>query len=369
MNKAYKFRIYPNAEQRIMLAKTFGCTRMIYNYYLDKRIKLYQEENITFGYTKCANDMTALKKEREYLKEVDSIALQQALRHLDTAFQNFFKSKKVGFPKFKSKKKHNFSYTTICINNNIKLENGYIILPKVSRIKVKQHRQIPPEYKLKSVTVSQTPSGKYYVSVLFEYENQVPKAEPHNFLGLDFSMHELFVTSDGTSAQYPRFYRRALEKLKREQRKLSKMQKGSNNRNRQRIKVAKLHEKVANQRKDFLHKQSRQIANDYDCVCIEDLNMQTMAQSLNFGKSVADNGWGMFVTFLKYKLEEMGKQLVKADKFFASSQTCHICGYKNNETKNLTIRFWKCPQCNAYHDRDINAAINIRNEGMKIALV
>ena len=337
MNKAYKFRIYPNSEQRTMLSKTFGCTRMIYNHYLDKRIKLYEEEKITFGYTKCANDLTSLKKEKEFLKEVDSISLQQALRHLDTAFQNFFKNQKTGFPKFKSKRNNN-SYTTVCVNNNIKLENGTISLPKIGKVKVRQHRSIPENYILKSVTISQSPSGKYYVSILFEYENQVQKTEPQKFLGLDFSMSELYVDSNGNCPQFPRYYRLSEKKLKREQRKLSKMVKGSKNREKQRIKVARLHEKVANQRKDFLHKKSRQIANAYDCVCIEDLNMKAMAQSLHFGKSVSDNGWGMFTAFLKYKLEELGKRLVKIDKFFASSQLCHVCGYKNPNTKDLSVR-------------------------------
>ena len=176
---------------------------------------MYEEEKITFGYTKCANDLTALKKEKEFLKDVDSISLQQSLRHLDTAFQNFFKNQKTGFPKFKSKKNNNNSYSTICVNNNIKLENGTISLPKIGKVKVRQHRSIPENYILKSVTVSQTPSGKYYVSILFEYENQVPKTESQKFLGLDFSMHELYVASDGTSANYPRFYRQALKKLER----------------------------------------------------------------------------------------------------------------------------------------------------------
>ena len=351
-----------------MFSKTFGCTRMIYNYYLDKRIKLYEEEKITFGYTKCANDLTILKKEKGFLKEVDSISLQQALRHLDTAFQNFFKNQKTRFPNFKSKKNNHNSYTTVCVNHNIKLENGMIALPKIGKVKVKQHRDIPDHYILKSVTVSQTPSGKYYASILFEYEEEITEKEPESFLGLDFSMKELYVDSNGHEPAYPRYYRRAEKKLKREQRKLSKMVKGSKNREKQRIKVAKMHEKLANQRKDFLHKQSRKIANSYDCVCIENLNMQAMAQSLNFGKSVSDNGWGMFTAFLKYKLEELGKRLVKTDKFFASSQLCSVCGYQNPDTKNLSVREWICPCCQTHHDRDINAAINIQNEGMRIAL-
>jgi len=233
---------------------------------------------------------------------------------------------------------------------------------------VKQHRSVPDDYKLKSVTVSQTPSGKYYASILFEYENQAQKQKPKTFLGLDYSMHALYKDSNGNEPSYPRYYRQAEKKLAKEQRKLSKMQKGGNNRNKQRLKVAKLHEKVANQRKDFLHKQSRQIANAYDCVCIESLDMKAMSQSLHFGKSISDNGWGMFTTFLKYKLEDMGKQLVKVDKWFASSQTCHVCGYKNTVTKNMNIRAWDCPNCGTHHDRDENAAINIRDEGMRLVL-
>ena len=363
VNKAYKFRIYPNPEQCTMLAKTFGCVRFIYNRMLSDKIKFYEERK-----EKLNNTPAQYKKEFEWLKEVDSLALANAQMNLQTAYNNFFRSPKVEFPKFKSKKSNHRSYTTNCVNGNIAIENNKIKLPKIGWIKLKQHRIIPSNYKLKSVTISQTASGKYYASVLFEYENQVQRIEPHSFLGLDFSMHELFVTSDGTLAQYPRFYRRALKKLEKEQCKLSKMEKGSNNRQKQRIKVAKLHEKVANQRKDFLHKESRRIVGAYDCVCIENLDMKAMSQSLNFGKSVSDNGWGMFTSFLQYKLEEIGKQLVKIDKFFASSQTCSVCSYKNAETKDLSVREWTCPQCGTHHNSDINAAINIKNEGMRLVL-
>lgn len=370
-NKAYKFRIYPNTEQKVMIAKTFGCVRFVYNRFLDRKIKQYEDDKTSVTYTACAKEMAEMKKSEEYsfLQEVDSIALQQSLRHLDTAFQNFFKQTKTGFPKFKSKKVKKNSYTTVCINGNISISNGYIKLPKIEKIKLKQHRNIPSNYELKSVTVSLTPSGKYYASVLFEYENQVQEQTLQNFLGLDFSMHELYKDSNGKEPEYPRYYRQAEKKLKREQRKLSLMQKGSKNRDKQRIKVARLHEKVSNQRKDFLHKQSKQIANSYDCVCIEDLNMKAMSQALHFGKSVFDNGWGMFVEFLKYKLEEQGKKLIKVDKFFSSSQTCSVCGYKNSNTKNLSIREWNCPECGTHHDRDVNAAINIRNEGMQIVFI
>ena len=371
-NRAYKFRIYPNDAQKILFARTFGCVRMVYNHWLDRKIKQYEENKANVTYTVCAKEMAEMKKTEAYafLREVDSIALQQSLRHLDTAFQNFFKQPKTGFPRFKSKKRNKSSYSTICINGNITISNGYLKLPKIGQVRLKQYRAVPNGYRLKSVTVSQTPGGKYYASILFQYEDQVQEKEKEmqRFLGLDFSMHELYRDSNGNEPAYPRYYRKAEKKLAREQRRLSKMQKGSNNRSKQRIKVAKLHEKVSNQRKDFLHKQSRQITNAYDCICIEDLDMKAMSRSLNFGKSVSDNGWGMFTTFLKYKLEEQGKKLVKVDKFFASSQICSACGYKNTKTKNLALRKWDCPQCGIHHDRDVNAAINIRNEGMRLVI-
>ena len=363
MNKAYKFRIYPNAEQQIILTKTFGCVRFIYNQMLSDKINHYEETK-----QKLNNTPAQYKSKFPWLKEVDSLALANAQMNLQTAYNSFFRNPKIGFPKFKSKKSNRRSYTTNCVNGNISIDNGFLKLPKVGLVKLKQHRLILSNYKLKSVTISQTPSGKYYASVLFEYENQIQEQELHDFLGLDFSMHGLYKDSNGNEPAYPRYYRQAEERLKREQRKLSLMQKGSKNRSKQRIKVANLHEKVANQRKDFLHKQSRQIVNAYDCVCIENLDMKAMSQSLNFGKSIADDGWGMFVTFLKYKLEETGKRLVKVNKFFASSQICNVCGYKNTATKNLSIRAWDCPECGTHHNRDINAAINIRNEGMRLVL-
>jgi len=274
------------------------------------------------------------------------------------------------------------SYTTNFVNGNIRIENGKIRLPKVGWVKVVCHREVPEGYKLKSVTVSRDASGEYYVSLLFEFGNEIKKnslshegetcacqAVLHRelkALGLDYSMHELYKDSNGEEPEYPRYYRKAERKLAREQRRLSKMQKGSKNRAKQRLRVAKLHKKVTDQRKDFLHKRSRQIANAYDIVCIEDLNMKAMSQCLHFGKSVSDNGWGMFTFFLAYKLEESGKQLVKVDRFFASSQICHVCGTKNPVTKDLGVRAWVCPVCGAHHDRDENAAINIREEGLRM---
>ncbi|MDE5884437.1 MAG: transposase [Oscillospiraceae bacterium] len=353
-NKAYKFRIYPDTEHKILFARTFGCVRFIYNKMLEDKINHYQQTK-----QKLNNTPAQYKEEFPWLREVDSLALSNTQMNLQKAYNNFFSNSKFRFPKFKSRRRSKNSYTTNHQNGSVRIENGYIRLPKIEFVRIKQHREIPEGYKIKSVTISQSASGKYDASILFEYENQVQEQELHNFLGLDFSMHELYRDSNGNKPAYPRYYRQAEKKLKREQRKLSLMQKDSANRNKQRVKVAILHEKVSNQRRDFLHKLSRKLADTFDCICIENLNMQAMAQTLHFGKSVADNGWGMFTEFLQYKLEESGKKLVRVEKFFASSQTCSCCGYRNKAVKDLSVRTWDCPECGTHHDRDVNAAINI----------
>ena len=368
MHKAFKFRLYPTEHQKLLLSKTFGCTRMVYNHYLGLKTSLYEETGKSFSYTKCAADLVLLKKDKTFLQEVDSIALQQALRHLDAAFQNFFRDKKVAYPKFKSKKKHNYSYSTVCVNNNVRLEDGNITLPKIGNVRIKQHRSIPDGYTLKSVTVSQVPTGKYFASVLFEYEQIIPETKVLKAIGLDYSMPNLFVSSETeiqVDEQFLHHYRKSMDRLAKEQRILSRRKKESNRYLKQRKKVALLHEKISNQRKDYLHKLSRQIANAYDLVCIEDLNMKGLSQALNFGKSVTDNAWGMFLRFLEYKLSELGKQLIKIDKWFASSKTCHKCGHVLQEL-SLGIRKWKCPACHIIHDRDKNAAMNIKIEGMRL---
>jgi putative transposase len=329
---------------------------------LADRIRCYEETGQSLH-----NTPAQYKAEFEWLKEVDSLALANAQLNLNKAYQNFFRDKATGFPNFKSKRNGHQSYTTNWVNNNIRLENGTIILPKLKAVKMKQHREIPADYRLKAVTVSQTATGAYYVSMLYAYECQIEVVQPETFIGLDYSMPELYVSSDGVSAEYPRYYRKALDKLKQEQRKLPHCQKGSKNRNKQRLKVARIHEKVANQRKDFLHKQSRQITNAADVVCIEDLNMKGMSQALNFGKSVADNAFGTFVTLLDYKLREQGKQLVKIDKWFPSSKMCSRCG-TIKKVLLLSERTYHCDVCSATMDRDYNASINIRNEGKRVVL-
>ena len=362
MNKAFKFRLYPNNDQRILIHKTFGCVRFVYNRMLGDKIEHYEQTH-----ERLKNTPAGYKQEFEWLKEVDSLALCNAQLNLDRAFSNFYRDKKVGFPKFKSKKSNRKSYTTNLVNKNIRLAKGYITLPKLKEVKIKQHRTVPDDYRLKSVTMSCTPTGKYYASILYEYDLHIEPIDPKKFLGLDYSMKELYISSDGISAEYPRYYREALKRLKKEQRKLSKCIKGSSNRNKQRIKVAKLHEKVTNQRKDFLHKLSRQTANAADAVCIEDLDMKGMSQSLNFGKSVHDNGFGKFVSMLEYKLNEQGKELIKVGKWFPSSKKCSNCGVLK-KTLTLSERIYYCENCGLTIDRDLNASYNIRNEGWRLFL-
>ena len=365
-NRAFEFRIYPNRTQKELLGKTFGCVRLVYNHYLDRKKQLWEECKQSMSYNACAKDLTSLKKEKEFLKEVDSIALQQSLRHLDTAYSNFFKRKDNGYPRFKSKRRGKQSYTTMNVNHNIRIEKGRIRLPKLGEVKIRQHREIPEEWTLKSVTVKRVPSGKYYVSILFEYESQICEREINNVLGLDFSMSDLYVTSEGERCGYPKYFRQAEQRLARAQRRLTKMQKGSANYLKQKVKVAKIHEKIANQRKDFLHKRSHQIAETYDAVSIEDLNMQGMSKALHFGKSVHDDGWGMFTRMLEYKLADRGGKLVKIDKWYPSSQMCSGCGHIAAEVKDLGVRVWFCDWCLEYHERDENAATNIRDEGHRL---
>lgn len=369
-NKAYNYRIYPNDEQATLIHKTFGCVRFVYNQMLADRKAIYEQYK---------DDKEALKeqkyslpadykKEFEWLKEVDSLALANAQLNLQTAYQNFFRSNSVGFPKFKSKHHDRKSYTTNNQKGTIRfVDDKTIRLPKLKDIPINLHRQFPTDVLIKSATISQTPTGKYYISILVEFEKEIKPITPtiETVLGLDYSSKCLYIDSEANSADYPRFYRKAEANLKKAQRKLSKRKKGSKNRDKQRRKVAKLHEKVANQRKDFLHKLSRQITNAYTAIAIEDLNMRGMAQGLTLAKSTNDNGFGMLKTFLAYKLAEQGKKLVTIDKWYPSSKLCHFCNHKN-EKLTLADRVWTCESCGAELDRDINAAINIKNEGCRI---
>lgn len=363
-NKAFKFRLLPNKEQAVLLAKTFGCVRLVYNKMLEERQETY---------AKYKDDKEMLKKQKlptpakykdefPFLKEVDSLALANAQMNLQKAYKNFFEGN-TEFPKFKSRKSKQ-SYTTNRVNENIELQDGHIKLPKLKLVKIKQHREIPADYKLKSCTISKTKSGKYYISILTEYEKDIKPVSIQKVVGLDFAMDSLYVESEqGEKANYPRFYRQSLDKLGKEQRILSRRKKGSARWEKQRLKVAKLQEKIANQRRNFLHYQSKELASTYDAVIIEDLDMKGMSQALHFGKSVHDNGWGMFTTFLAYKLKEQGKQLIKIDKWFPSTKKCSCCG--TEKKMPLSERTYQC-SCGFVLDRDYNSAINIKKEGIRL---
>ncbi|QDZ83897.1 transposase [Bacillus sp. ALD] len=362
-NKAYKFRLFPTDEQALLIRKTFGSVRFVYNKMLAERKETYQNLKEDKEALKKVKHPTPAKykKEFEWLKEVDSLALANAQLNLDKAYKAFFKGN-ARFPKFKSKR-HKQSYTTNTVNGNIQFLDGHIKLPKLKMVKIKQHRVIPSEYKIKSCTISMTASGKYYISVLTEYEKEIERKEIEKVVGLDFAMDGLFVDSESKKANYPKFYRQSLDKLAKEQRKLSRKKKGSSNWHKQRIRVAEIQEKVANQRKNFLHHKSKELVSAFDAVIIEDLDMKGMSQALKFGKSVADNGWGMFTSFLQYKLKEQGKQLVKINKWFPSTKTCSSCG--SIQPMPMNIRTYAC-SCGLNLDRDYNSALNIKKEGIRL---
>lgn len=368
MNKAFKYRLYPTKTQQTILNRTFGCTRFIYNKMLADRLDFYKE---TGKY--LANTPAQYKDEYPWLREVDSLALANAQLHLNSAYNNFFKNpKKFSKPRFKSKKSGRLTYSTNNQKGSIRIENSRIKLPKVGWVKLVLHRPLMENSTIKTVTVSKSPSGKYFVNILVEYENQILPIVPKKFIGLDFAMHGLYVASDEENADYPNFFRKAEKRLAKAQRKLSKRKLGSKNYRKQKLRLAKIHEKITNQRNDFLHCKAKYLANRYDAVGIEDIHVKTMAKRkkgrhYSYGKSVADNGWNKFTNILAYKLAWQGKELIKIDQWYPSSQICHVCGYKNSETKNLAVRDWICPNCHAHHDRDKNAAINIREEAKRIA--
>jgi putative transposase len=370
VNKAYKYRLYPNAEQAALMTKTFGCVRFVYNQMLADRISVYEryKDNKEELKKQKYKLPAGFKEEYPWLKEVDSLALANAQLNLQRAFASFFRDKSVGFPKFKSKRRSKKSYITNNQNGTIRLiDNQTIRLPKLKDVKIKLHRPLSEGAVIKSATISCTPTNKYYISILLEYEAEITPVKPttETVVGLDYSSGSLYVDSKGESAEYPRFYRKTESKLKKEQRKLSKRKQGGSNWEKQQQKVAKLHEKVANQRKDFLHNLSRQITNAYDAVGVEDINMRSMAQCLNLAKSTNDNGFGMLRYFLAYKLPEQGKQFVVIDKWYPSSKICYPCKSIYHDLK-LSDRIWICPNCGAVLERDPNAACNIQYETCRI---
>ena len=352
MLKAYKYRIYPDAEQMQFFAKCFGCVRFVYNRMLSDRIEHY---NLT---GKSLNNTPAqYKSEFTWLKEVDSLALANAQMNLNTAYRNFFRDKSNGFPKFKSKKNNNFSYTTNNQKGTVYIENGCIKLPKLkSPVKIRQHRSF--EGVIKSCTISKAPSGKYHISILVETEIQKLPASDMR-VGIDVGIKDFAVLSNGEAYKNPKHLRKSEKRLAKLQRDLSRKQIGSSNRNKARIKVAKLHEKIANQRMDFLHKKSTEIIRENQAIVIEDLKVKNLMKNHNLAKSIAEVSWSRFREMLDYKSRWYGRELIIAPPDYPSSQLCSDCGNRSSQTKDLACRVYICPECGLEIDRDYNASLNL----------
>ena len=368
MNKAYKYRIYPTAEQEQLMTDTFGSCRFVYNYYLALQSENHQQGKAYMSKTACNNDCNrSLKQEQPWLRQVDKFALTNAIYALDAAYRRFFR-KQGGYPRFKSRHHSRMSYTTNYTNGNIAVLDGEIKLPKLGKVKAVVHRRAPEDWQLKQATLSREGDGSCYVSVLYEYQAVIiaQTVHPGQVIGLDYKSDGLYMDSEGMCCGMPHYFRQNQEKLAKAQRKLKHKQHRSSNYRKQQKKIARVAKKAANQRKDYLHKKSTEIANRYDLVCVEDLDMRALSnRKFKNGKATLDNGYGAFLTMLKYKLDERGKGLIRIDKWYASTKTCSRCGQVR--MMPLSERRYEC-SCGLSMDRDFNAAINIRNRGYEIYL-
>ncbi|HCL4447285.1 TPA: transposase [Clostridium botulinum] len=397
LNRGYKFKIKPTKEQKIFFLKSFGCTRKIYNYYVDSLYKQLKQQEYKNGFIKGIKyeSPANIKKQFYYMKEIDSLALCNAQIDFKNAINKFNKEsdkksytkrakkreKTLGItptfkdlkniPKFKSIKNNDFSYKT---NNqsrggkwsDIRLQDNILNIPKLKTpIKIIKHRELPQNHIIKNITISMDYKGIFYVSLCVEYTKNIEQKKSEKVLGLDYSQHDFYVSSEGMKANYPKYYRIMQDKLKLEQQKLSRKVLKSNNWIKQKQKISKIQIKIANQRKDWLHKESIKLCNEFDAIIFEDIDLRAMGQCLNLGKNLNDNGFGMFRIFCEYKLEERGKQFIKIDKWYPSSKKCNDCGYIKEDLQ-LSDREWICPQCGKIHDRDYNASLNIKEAGQSL---
>lgn len=362
MFKAFKYRLYPTSSQAEKINQNIGCARFVYNQLLDDRIKVYKETK-----QKSKKTYSDLKEEYEFLKKADSRALLNAREALDEAYNKFFKEPNTGFPKFKAKHKCRWSYTTDNNNNAIHFKGNRLQLPKVGAVKVVQHRDI--EGRIITATISHERSGEYYASVLCEIEQPESLPVIEKKVGIDLGLHDLIVCSDGTMVEAPKHFRKSQAKLAKEQRKFVRTQKGSKGHEKQRVKVARCHQKIKNQRNDFLQKLSTKLINENQVICLEDLSVKGMQKNHKLSKSVSDASFSKFVNMLEYKAEWYGRKIIKIDRFYPSTQICNSCGFQNTSLrglKGLKVREWICQECGEVHDRDFNASRNILKEGLRM---